>query len=87
MSSRRDDKPEQIRVVSTRGGYAVFVSPQAKPVAVFSTGWELLDWLAERVAGWEARRRDDGAGRTVAQDDGETPGGEGDGEGATRAGG
>lgn len=75
-------------MVSTRGGYAVFVSPQAKPVAVFTTGWELLDWLAERVAGWEAKRRDAGAGRTAAQDDGETPaGGEGDGEGATRAGG
>ncbi len=48
------DKPETVKIVRTQGGYAVFVSPSAHPVAVFSSGYDLLDWVATHIAGWEA---------------------------------
>ena len=52
------DKPQTVKLVKTDGGYAVFVSPRAQPVAVFSSGYELLDWVAAHIAQWEAGRAD-----------------------------
>jgi hypothetical protein len=48
------DKPETVKFVRTQGGYAVFVSPSAHPVAVFTSGYDLLDWVATHIASWEA---------------------------------
>lgn len=51
-----EDKPESLRIVWTRGGYAVFVAPSAQPSAVFTSGYDVLDWLAHRIAEWETRQ-------------------------------
>lgn len=56
MTRPPDDKPETLRVVCTQGGYAVFVSPSAQPAAVFTSGFDVLDWLAHRIAEWETRQ-------------------------------
>lgn len=48
------DKPETVKIVRTQGGYAVFVSPSAHPIAVFTSGYDLLDWVATHIASWEA---------------------------------
>ncbi|MGH9465453.1 MAG: hypothetical protein ACRD0X_07375, partial [Thermoanaerobaculia bacterium] len=48
------DKPETVKIVRTQGGYAVFVSPSAHPLAVFTSGYDLLDWVATHIASWEA---------------------------------
>lgn len=55
MTRPAEDKPETLRVVCTQGGYAVFVSPSAQPTAVFTSGFDVLDWLAHRIAEWETR--------------------------------
>ncbi|MGH9379234.1 MAG: hypothetical protein ACRD2Z_01275 [Thermoanaerobaculia bacterium] len=51
-------KPETLKIVYTEGGYAVFIYPSPQPAAVFSSGLELLDWVAQHIAGWEAGRQD-----------------------------
>lgn len=56
MARPSEDKPESLRIVWTRGGYAVFVAPSAQPSAVFTSGYDLLDWVAHRVAEWETRQ-------------------------------
>lgn len=52
----QQDKTETLRIVSTQGGYAVFIFPSSQPAAVFHNGFDLLDWVAGRVAGWEVGR-------------------------------
>ena len=65
------ERPETVKIVRTLGGYAVFVSPSSHPVAVFASGYDLLDWVANHIAGWEAgvapRRRP--AAEEVADED------------------
>ena len=56
--AQQQDKPEALRIVSTQGGYAVFFFPSSQPAAVFTSGFDLLDWVAERVAHWETERGD-----------------------------
>ena len=53
---KNKDKPETLRIVSTEGGYAVFIFPSSQPAAVFTSGFDLLDWVAGRVADWETQR-------------------------------
>lgn len=55
---KTQDKPETLRVVSTEGGYAVFIFPSSQPTAVFTRGLDLLDWVAGRIADWETQRDD-----------------------------
>lgn len=50
------DKPETLRIVSTEGGYAVFIFPSSQPASVFTSGFDLLDWVANRIADWETQR-------------------------------
>jgi hypothetical protein len=77
MPRQDEEKPESLRIVATRGGYAVFVAPGAQPVAVFTSGFEVLDWVAHQVADWESRRRDaappapDGPAREVEEVEGD----------------
>lgn len=53
---KTQDKPETLRIVSTEGGYAVFIFPSSQPAAVFTRGFDLLDWVAGHVADWETQR-------------------------------
>lgn len=51
------DKPITLKVVKTAGGYAVYsLKNSIHPSAVFKTPWEVMDWLAERLAELEGVR-------------------------------
>lgn len=78
VAAKKKSKPESIKVFRTEGGYSVSISPSPQPVAVFSSGYELLDWLAEYIADWESAAAEEaGESQTAAipdkdDDDGET---------------
>lgn len=59
--TKQPDKSETLRIVSTQGGYAVFIFPSSQPAAVFTRGFDLLDWVAGRIADWEVGRRGEDA--------------------------
>lgn len=66
-------KPETLKIVYTEGGYAVFIYPSPQPVAVFPSGLELLDWVAQHIAGWEGHRKDAPETREEVGDAAEAP--------------